>query len=245
MRYATDAGRKFRLTPSLVRRRRRTTHLPGPRFDESMKAYQVNGYDGIGLCRTGDLVFIDLDGCRNPDTGALTSEPWVSQILAAIEGQAYLKVSVTGTGLHAVCHGRVPEGRRQWDEPAREHTGFAFYDRNRYFTFTGNALPTSGTISPRTLDDRRCPLSVDDPPRFIGVFRRSTPSIGIWSVNIPRPGSVFASTRPASLDKWMTAGIGTGVRRIVETPDVRSSFIVAVQEQNTAKMFSVLHPRGD
>ena len=115
-------------------------------FDEAISAYQGNGYDGIGLCRTADLVLVDLDGCRNLETGALGSEPWVFEILAVLEGQAYLEISASGSGVHAVCRGRLPKGRRQWDDPERDHFGFAFYDRNRYFTFTGRVLATSGPI---------------------------------------------------------------------------------------------------
>src|SRR5262249_7988961 len=31
-------------------------------------------------------------------------------------------------------------GRRQWDDRNREHTGFALYDKNRYFTMSGHGI---------------------------------------------------------------------------------------------------------
>jgi primase-polymerase (primpol)-like protein len=48
------------------------------------------GCDGIGLCRTGDYLFIDLDGCLEAD-GSLRPFPWASKILAAVCGRPTLR----------------------------------------------------------------------------------------------------------------------------------------------------------
>jgi putative DNA primase/helicase len=92
--------------------------------------------DGIGLVRTGDFVFLDLDGVLDPD-GDLLPYEWAHKIWAALPDDVYSEISPSGTGLHVIARGTLPRGRRQWDEPGRDHCGFAFYDGNRYFTFTG------------------------------------------------------------------------------------------------------------
>jgi hypothetical protein len=108
-------------------------------FHAAVRTYQRLGCDGIGLCRTDDLVFIDLDGVLGPD-GELLSYPWSAKILEAIDGLCYIEKSVTGTGLHAIGRGTLPPGRRQWNDREREHTGFALYDKNRYFTMSGHGI---------------------------------------------------------------------------------------------------------
>jgi len=115
-------------------------------FQDAVERCRLDGYDGIGLCRTADLVFIDLDGCRNPDTGEIAGWPWVRDILGRINGRAYVEVSVSGKGVHIVAKGTLLEGRRQWSDHAHKHVGFAFYDGTRYFTFTGHVLPESGAL---------------------------------------------------------------------------------------------------
>ena len=119
-------------------------------FDTAFGNYRRFGCDGIGLCRTADLLFIDLDGVLD-HSGALLAFPWAMKILAAVEGKAYIEKSVSRTGLHAICRGTLPPGRREFDIPAPpEHTGFALYDGNRYFTFTGTALPESAPLEDLT-----------------------------------------------------------------------------------------------
>ena len=114
-------------------------------FETALRDYKGLGCDGIGLCRTADFVFIDADGVFDPD-GNLLPFPWAEKILLAIRGRAYLEKSVTGTGLHGIGRGALPPGRRQFDAPNRAHTGYAFYDKHRFFTFSGNVLPESGGI---------------------------------------------------------------------------------------------------
>ena len=111
-------------------------------LETALRRYRELDCDGIGLCRNGDLIFIDLDGVLSPDR-SLRQFPWALKALRAIQGRAYLEVSVTGTGLHGICRGQLPAGRRQFDEPGEDHVGFALYDGNRYFTMTG--LPYHGT----------------------------------------------------------------------------------------------------
>lgn len=84
---------------------------------------------------------IDLDKCRNPETGAI--EPWAMRIVEYFD--TYTEVSPSGTGLHLFFVGSLPDDARQGKVYKVE-----LYDRDRYFTVTGNHLP--GT--PTTVEER-------------------------------------------------------------------------------------------
>jgi putative DNA primase/helicase len=118
-------------------------------FLTAVRTYRDFGCDGIGICRTEDLIFGELDGVIDAD-GNLRPFPWALKVFDAVRGRAYLELSPSGTGLHAICRGVLPAGRRQFDEPGWSHTGFAFYDKSRYFTVTGHVLPDSGSIQDLT-----------------------------------------------------------------------------------------------
>jgi hypothetical protein len=120
-------------------------------FQAAVANYKRLNCDGVGLCRTGDLTFIDMDGCVDAN-GKLLPFEWATKIWQAVSGRAYTEMSPSGRGIRAVCRGTLPPGRRQFNEPNLEHTGFGFYDDNRYCTFTGQVLPQCGPI---------CDLSVE------------------------------------------------------------------------------------
>ena len=103
-------------------------------FEYAFAAYEAGEppYDGIGFvfCSADPLAGIDLDGCRNPETGEVA--PWAQKIVAdASEG--YVEASPSGTGVHIIVEGRVRDGgvRRGPVE---------MYSRDRFFTITGEIL---------------------------------------------------------------------------------------------------------
>jgi primase-polymerase (primpol)-like protein len=112
-------------------------------FVDALKAYRDGVVDGVGFVRTADFVFLDLDGCykTNPPPA------WATKIIEALTGFAYMQRSTRGEGVGLITRGRVPAGRRQWDDPKHEHVGYAFYDSSRYLAFTGHQLP--GSVEPR------------------------------------------------------------------------------------------------
>ena len=65
-------------------------------FQTAVEGYKRWRCDGIGLCRNGDLVFLDLDGVL--DSTGLKPFLWASKILSTVEGRAYIEKSATGTG---------------------------------------------------------------------------------------------------------------------------------------------------
>jgi putative DNA primase/helicase len=98
-------------------------------FDEAVAALEVGEYDGIGFVfSSGDpFTGIDLDKCRNPETGEL--EPWAAEIVA--KSGSYAEASPSGTGVHIIVRGKAPNKKRGRVEA---------YSSERYFTMTGRIL---------------------------------------------------------------------------------------------------------
>lgn len=84
---------------------------------------------------------IDLDHCRDPQTGAI--DAWAQAILNDIN--SYAEVSPSGTGVKIFLTGTLPE-----DSVQGKVYGLEIYDRKRYFTVTGHHV--KGT--PLTVESR-------------------------------------------------------------------------------------------
>ncbi len=113
-------------------------------FDEAMAACS-NGnrrFAGVGfvLSESDGLVGIDLDRCRDPKTGEV--EPWAKDIIDA--ANSYTEVSPSGQGVHIFVKGELPAG-------GRKNGNIEMYDRERYFTVTGQHL--EGT--PSAIENRQ------------------------------------------------------------------------------------------
>lgn len=98
-------------------------------FDEAVVVLKTGRYDGIGFVfSTGDpYAGIDLDDCRNPETGEL--EEWAAKTVQDLDG--YAEVSPSGTGVHIIVRGKAPNKKRGKVEA---------YSSERYFTITGQVL---------------------------------------------------------------------------------------------------------
>lgn len=105
-----------------------------------------------------DLVGVDLDNCRDPETG--DTEDWAIAIVETLD--SYAEVSPSGTGLHVLVEGAIPEDarNRQKDVPSTlsrfDEAEIEIYDSVRYFTFTGDHVegtPTSIKSRPSELLD--------------------------------------------------------------------------------------------
>jgi hypothetical protein len=115
-------------------------------FAEAIAAYQRGGFDGIGFVFSeADLYAgIDLDKCRDPDTGRL--EPRASEIIRRLD--SYTEVSPSGTGVHIIVRGSLPAG-------GRKHGAVEMYDRGRFFTMTGEHIGGAPTV----IEDRTVELA--------------------------------------------------------------------------------------
>ena len=77
-------------------------------FDEALGALE-EGFDGIGFQLTPPFVGVDLDGCRDPETGFIDGGA-----MAIIEQlDSYTEVSPSGRGVHILVSGELPPGRRR------------------------------------------------------------------------------------------------------------------------------------
>lgn len=112
---------------------------------EDAKTYYDDHDDihGIGFMFSdeGTLAGVDLDDCRDPDTGELTE--WAEDIIDRLD--SYSEISPSGTGVHVYVYGLLPEGRRKRDVGDGE---VEVYDNRRYFTVTGDVL-RDGSVAER------------------------------------------------------------------------------------------------
>jgi P4 family phage/plasmid primase-like protien len=102
---------------------------------------------GIGFVFDGEdlVVGVDLDDCRDPETGEL--EDWAADVVDRLD--SYTEVSPSGTGLHVYALGAKPGDRcRRGD--------LEMYDNDRFFTVTGAHLEgTPETVNTRPEAIRR------------------------------------------------------------------------------------------
>jgi putative DNA primase/helicase len=86
---------------------------------------------GVGFIFTPDDPYfgIDIDHCRDRETGVFTDES--KAIIKRFP--TYAEVSPSGTGIKMFGRGVVPEGRKRT-------RNIEMYDRGRFFTMTGNVL---------------------------------------------------------------------------------------------------------
>lgn len=110
-------------------------------FDTAQAA--AGGYSGVGFVFAADDPFtgIDLDGCRNPETGEVA--PWARDILKTLD--TYAEVSPSQTGVKAFIRGKLPwnSGKKvRVATPAvcDKAPAIEVYDHGRYFAVTGLRL---------------------------------------------------------------------------------------------------------
>jgi putative DNA primase/helicase len=98
-------------------------------FEEAVEALKTGRYDGVGFVfSSGDpYAGVDLDDCRNPETGEL--KEWAAKIVQALGG--YAEASPSGTGIHIIVRGKAPNKKRGKVEA---------YSSERFFTMTGVTL---------------------------------------------------------------------------------------------------------
>lgn len=112
-----------------VGRAKSTDCLTWRTFDEAAQALRTGRYDGIGFVfSSGDpFAGVDLDKCRNPETGEI--EQWATEIVASLSG--YAEASPSGTGVHIIVRGKAPNKKRGRVEA---------YSERRFFTMTGRVI---------------------------------------------------------------------------------------------------------
>jgi hypothetical protein len=110
-------------------------------YEQALHAAQNYNLNGIGFVLTTStgIVAIDLDNCRDPETGKLT--PMAERIVQ--EFNSYTEISPSGRGVHIYVLGKLPPGKRRIE-------GIEMYDSVRYMTVTGKGLESvSGKLESR------------------------------------------------------------------------------------------------
>ena len=110
-------------------------------FGAAEQAVRDYGLDGVGFMFSEADPFcgIDLDSCRNPETGQI--EQWASNYIARFG--SYTEITPSCKGFHIIIKGTLPpEGNRKGK--------IEVYDRKRFFTFTGHSLNGNGIESRQT-----------------------------------------------------------------------------------------------
>ena len=114
-------------------------------FEQAAEVVRSGRSEGVGFVFGGERNFVgvDLDGCRNKETGKI--EEWARGIITDLD--SYSEISPSGTGVKVYCLGRSPfdTGRNQKLEqfPAVDpikKPGIEVYDHARFFAMTGNRL---------------------------------------------------------------------------------------------------------
>ena len=99
-------------------------------FEEAKQSYldcENESIAGIGfMFSNSDLWGMDLDHCRNAETGEI--QPWAQEII--LKANTYAELSPSETGVHLIGKGKLPPG-------ARKKGPVEVYDSGRFFTITG------------------------------------------------------------------------------------------------------------
>ena len=100
-------------------------------FSEALTAYQRGGWDGIGFVLTAadEFTVLDLDGCRDPETGEI--ETWAETIIHTVD--SYTEVSQSGRGIHLFVRAKLPVGGRRKGK-------LEAYSSARFIAVTGQRL---------------------------------------------------------------------------------------------------------
>ena len=98
-------------------------------FNVARRAVEIGWFPLIGFVLGDGYVGIDLDKCRNPETGAIAE--WATEIITLLD--SYTEISVSGTGIHILCLGALPPG-------GRRKASIEMYDAARFFVLTGDVI---------------------------------------------------------------------------------------------------------
>ncbi len=109
-------------------------------------ALAAGRFDGPGYeFHAGEgLVGIDIDNCRDPETGALT--PLARAVVCLAD--TYAEPSISGTGLHIIGKGELPRPLIAADRQGKNKDGREMYGGAHFFTMTFAPFPQYDTLRP-------------------------------------------------------------------------------------------------
>jgi len=114
-------------------------------YETAVARWKASNYKGIGFVFTSHDCFcgIDLDHCRDPKNGEIAA--WAQRILWHLN--SYSEASALSTGVHIYIQASLLETKRVLglSELPHKKGNTEVYDRERYFTWSGNHI--TGTPS--------------------------------------------------------------------------------------------------
>jgi putative DNA primase/helicase len=115
-------------------------------YEAAVTALREGNHDGVGFVLSLDDPFtaIDLDACRNSETGELAG--WAQEIVDAFD--SYAEISPSRSGIHVFIRGDLPPG-------GNKRGPIEMYSASRFFTFSGKHI--AGT--PLTIEERSAKLA--------------------------------------------------------------------------------------
>ncbi len=113
-------------------------------YEQSRREGWKHPFDGIGFMCDGSFVGIDLDHCRNKETGEIAA--WAQAILDRFA--SYWYITPSGEGVRIIIHAKKPG-------PLCKKGDKEIYEEKRFFTWTPMQVP--GT--PETIADRQDELT--------------------------------------------------------------------------------------
>lgn len=130
-RYEERDGKRTKIPYCAATGLRASTTDPSTWSVYESAAAAAPRYDGIGFVfsKEDDLVGVDLDDCRDPETAEIAE--WALAIVRSLN--SYTEITPSGRGLHILCRGKLPPGGRRKGK-------IEIYEDGRYFTITGDRL---------------------------------------------------------------------------------------------------------
>src|ERR1035437_7689098 len=180
--YIISCGRKIPLDPNTLRPANSPNSCASYQFVTDCLANTRASVDGAGTRLDGlgfrfawdatvPFAFIDLDHCRDPQTGEI--DPWALAIITQLK--SYTEVSPSGRGLHILCRTQQPP------EGGCRKGHVEIYTRSRWATITGQHL--AGT-----------PLDLEDRTHELLALHQEV--FGVAEAPAPLPPASSATTSP-------------------------------------------------
>ena len=169
-RYEVRDGKKTKVPYNAANGARAESDNEGTwsSFEDALAFHRANAWtDGIGLVVSDedDFVGIDLDHCRDAETGEIA--PWAQEIVQTVD--SYTEITPSNEGLRIFARGSLPQH-------GRKRGNFEIYENGRYLTITGNHLEgTPLTVAKRELEIRRVHKSIWPEPPTEDIRDRATP----------------------------------------------------------------------
>jgi primase-polymerase (primpol)-like protein len=152
-RYETDESGKQKKPPYNISTGLKvdtSKPLRAATYQQAVHACCTGPYDGIGyiFLPAERIVRIDLDDCRDPQTGVI--HRWAQEIIDLLN--SHTETSPSGDGIHILAAGQSPGRDRSVSGVGEFHTGKleCFSQRTGYFTWTN--WHVEGT--PETIEER-------------------------------------------------------------------------------------------